>query len=66
MPKAKENLFSAENNKKDKAMIKILIDKMKERLKNPKDAQKAALIIQQWIHESKDQKEKQEKDKKSA
>lgn len=67
MAKATKNLFTSgqgDNSKniKDKQTIEKLIQEVKKRLDNPEDAQKAAIIIEQWLHEINDQKQK----KKSA
>lgn len=72
MAKAKEKLFSGETksqeNIKNKQIIQRLIEDLKKRLQKPEEAQKAALILEQWINESSDQKQKkdQDKQKKSA
>lgn len=66
MAKAMKKLFSQESGSSDHIKGKQIIEKLKEQLKkklsDPQKAQKAALIIEQWIHESNDRKEK----KKSA
>lgn len=74
MAQAKKKLFSGEADKqsekseimKNKQIISTLIEKLKQRLGNKEDAQKAALILEQWIHESNERKLQKEDNKKSA
>ena len=49
-----QNLFKQDSNRdsgaQEKARLKQLISKIQERLKNPEEAKKAALVIEKLIH----------------